>query len=555
MTGEKKMFTSYVKNKDSQDSIIFGDGNQGKVKGLGNIAITSEHSVSNVFLVESLGYNLLSVSQLCNMGYNYLFTNVDVSVFRRSDGSLAFKSALDGKLYLVDFSKENVDLDACLIAKTNMGWLWHRRLAHVGMKNLHKLLKGDHVLGLTDVYFEKNRPCVACQAGKQVGSTHHSKNVMTTSRPLELLHMDLFGPVAYLSIGGSKYGLVIVDNFFRFTWVFFLQNKSETQGTLKRFLRRAQNEFELKVKKIRSDNGSEFKNLQVKKFLEEEGIKHEFFAPYTPQQNGVVERKNTTLIDVARTMLGEYKTHERFWSEAVNIACHAINRLYLHRLLKKSSYELLTGNKPNVSYFHVFGSKCYILVKKGRHSKFAPKAVEGFLLGYDSNTKTYTVFNKSSRLVEVTNDIVFDETNGSPREQVDLDDIDQDEVPTTAMRMMAIGDVRPQELQEQDQPSSSTLVHPPTQDDEQVPQEERQDQGGAQEEHVIEEEAQRAPQIQVRAMIQRHHPVDQILDDISKGVTTRSRLANFYENYSFVSSIETFRVEEALQDPDWVLAM
>jgi hypothetical protein len=263
MTGEKKMFTSYVKNKDSQDVIIFGDGNQGKVKGLGKIAITSEHSISNVFLVESLGYNLLSVSKLCNMGYNCLFTNIDVSVFRRSDGSLAFNGVLDGKLYLVDFSKENADLGACLIAKTNMGWLWHRRLAHVGMKNLHKLLKGDHVLGLTDVYFEKDRPCAACQAGKQVGSTHHSKNVMTTSRPLELLHMDLFGPVAYLSIGGSKYGLVIVDDFSRYTWVFFLQDKLETQGTLKRFLRMAQNEFELKVKKVRSNNGSEFKNLQV----------------------------------------------------------------------------------------------------------------------------------------------------------------------------------------------------------------------------------------------------------------------------------------------------
>ena len=160
-----------------------------------------------------------------------------------------------------------------------------------------------------------------------------------------------------------------------------MQDKSETQGTLKCFLRRAQNEFELKVKKIRRDNGSEFKNLQVEEFLEEEGIKHEFFAPYTPQQNGVVERKNRMLINMARTMLGEYKTPERFWSEAMNTACHAINRLYLQRLLKKTSYELLTGNKPNVSYFRVFGSKCYILVKKGRHSKFAPKAVEGFLHG------------------------------------------------------------------------------------------------------------------------------------------------------------------------------
>jgi hypothetical protein len=122
MTGEKKMFTSYVKSKDSQNSIIFGDGNQGKVKGLGKIAISNEHSISNVFLVESLGYNLLSVSQLCHMGYNCLFTNVDVSVFRRSDGSLAFKGVLDDKLYLVDFSKE--EADPTLFTKTCDGDLF-----------------------------------------------------------------------------------------------------------------------------------------------------------------------------------------------------------------------------------------------------------------------------------------------------------------------------------------------------------------------------------------------------------------------------------------------
>jgi hypothetical protein len=123
MTGDKKMFTSYVKNKDSHDIIIFGDENQGKVKGLSKIAITTEHSISNVFLVTLLGYNLLSISQLCHMGYNYLFTNTDVPVFRRSDGSLACKGVFDNKLYLVYFTKDNVDLDACLIAKTNLGWL------------------------------------------------------------------------------------------------------------------------------------------------------------------------------------------------------------------------------------------------------------------------------------------------------------------------------------------------------------------------------------------------------------------------------------------------
>jgi hypothetical protein len=172
----------------------------------------------------------------------------------------------------------------------------------------------------------------------------------------------------------------------------------------------------------------EFKNSQIEVFLKEEGIKHEFSSPYTPQQNGIVERKNITLLDMARTMLDEYKTPDRFWVEAINTDCYS-NRLYLHLILKKTSYELLTGKNPNVSYFRVLGSKYFILIKRGRNSKFAPKVVEGFLLSYDSNTRAYRVFNKSTGLVEVSCDIVFDETNGSQVEQVDLDELDDEEAP------------------------------------------------------------------------------------------------------------------------------
>jgi hypothetical protein len=196
---------------------------------------------------------------------------------------------------------------------------------------------------------------------------------------------------------------------------------------------------------------------------------------------------------MAGTMLDEYKTLDRFWAEAINTACYSINRLYLHRIQKKTSYKLLTGKKPNVSYFRVFGSKCFILVKRGRKSKFAPKAVEGFLLGYDSNTRAYRVFDKSTRLVEVSCDIVFDETNGSQVEQVDLDELDDEEAPCVALRNMFIGDVCPKESEEppqaQDQ-SSSNQTSPPTQDEDQAqdneeedqedepPQEEDNDQGG-----------------------------------------------------------------------------
>jgi hypothetical protein len=338
-------------------------------------------------------------------------------------------------------------------------------------------------------------------------------------------------------------------------------------------LRRAQNEFGLRIKKIRSDNGTEFKNSQIEGFLEDEGIKHEFSSPYTPQKNGVVERKNRTLLDMARTMLDEYKTPDRFWTEAINTTCYSINRLYLHGILKKTSYELLTSKKPNVSYFRVFGSKCFILVKRGRKFKFAPKAVEGFLLGYDSNTRAYRVFNKSTRLVEVSCDIVFDETNSSQVEQVDLDELDDEEDPCIALRNMSIGDVCPKESKElpqtQDQqPSSSMQASPPTQDEDEAqddegedqedepPQEDGNDQGGdTNDQNKEDEQKQRPPHPRVHQAIQRDHPVNTILGDIHKGVTTRSRVANFCEHYSFVSSIEPHRVEEALQDSDWVLEM
>jgi hypothetical protein len=170
MTGEKYMFTSFEKNDCPSDTIMFGDNSEGSVLGYGKIAITTDHSISKVLLVDSLDYNLLSMSQLYEMGFNYLFTNKGMTIFWRCDGSYAFSGILKGKLCLVDFNPEELELDKCLIAKTSMGWMWHRRLAHIGMRNLHKLQKECHILGLMNVTFEKDRPCGACQAGKQVGT-------------------------------------------------------------------------------------------------------------------------------------------------------------------------------------------------------------------------------------------------------------------------------------------------------------------------------------------------------------------------------------------------
>jgi hypothetical protein len=138
------------------------------------------------------------------MGYNCLFTDKGVEVFRRKDSSIVFMGRLKNKVYLVDFNKGKANLETCLVVKSSMGWLWHRRLAHVGMRNLAKLQKDEHILRLTNVYFEKDRICSTSQARKQVGVPHPPKSIMTTTQPLELIHMDLFGPVTYLSIGGNK---------------------------------------------------------------------------------------------------------------------------------------------------------------------------------------------------------------------------------------------------------------------------------------------------------------------------------------------------------------
>ena len=131
--------------------------------------------------------------------------------------------------------------------------------------------------------FEKDKLCSACQAGKQVANTHPTKAFMSTTRVLELLHMDLFGPTTYKSLKGNLYCLVIVDDYSRYTWVFFLHDKSEVASCFKKFVKRAQNEFKVKLKKIRSDNDKEFDNTNIKAYCDEVRIKHEVSATYTPQ--------------------------------------------------------------------------------------------------------------------------------------------------------------------------------------------------------------------------------------------------------------------------------
>jgi hypothetical protein len=218
MIGNGRMFTSIDNEGSECDKIIFGDNNKGKVKGLGKIAISNDLSISIVLLVESLSYNLLSVAQLCDLGLICKFSPKDVVITSIKSDEIIFKGFQYGNLYLVDFSSNDTSLSTCLFTNSSKGWLWHRRLAHIGMNQLKKLMKHDLVICLNnDIIFEKIKLCSACQAGKQVGNTHPPKSVKSTLRPLKLLHMDLFSPTMYRSIVGNRYGLVVVDDYSRYT--------------------------------------------------------------------------------------------------------------------------------------------------------------------------------------------------------------------------------------------------------------------------------------------------------------------------------------------------
>jgi hypothetical protein len=321
------------------------------------LAISKDLSLENVILVDTLGYNLLSIRHLASIGYDCHFTYNHVKVFRSDNLKLVCVGHVEDNLYVVDFSKERISSSTCLIAKVDEGWLWHRRLGHVNMRNLKRLLKGEQVVGLTNVTFEKDHVCSTCVAGKQLGKNYPAKSVISMTRPLELLHLDLFRPSTYDTLGGRAYGLAIVDDYSRYIWVFLLKSKDQTHKYFTKFAKQAKRTFEEVIKTIRTDNVSEFKNYTMEDFVSEEGIKHEFSAPYTPLQNGVVERKNRMIIEMARTMLDEYKSPHNFWGEAIATAVHVSNRLFLRLVYNKTPYKLLTENKPNVSYLRVFGSK------------------------------------------------------------------------------------------------------------------------------------------------------------------------------------------------------
>ncbi|GKA56800.1 putative ribonuclease H-like domain-containing protein [Tanacetum coccineum] len=236
--------------------------------------------------------------------------------------------------------------------------------------------------------------------GKQHKASCKSKIQNSITQPLFMLHMDLFGPTFVSSLMNKKYYLVVTDDYSRFTWVFFLATKDETSGILKSFITEIENLVDKKVKIIRCDNGTEFKNKVMSEFCEQKGIKREFSVARTPQQNGVAERRNRTLIEAARTMLADSKLPTTFWAEAVNTACYVQNRVLVVKPHNKTPYELFRGRTPALSFMRPFGCHVTILNTLDYLGKFDGKSDEGFFVGYSLNSKAFRVYNIRTRKVE-----------------------------------------------------------------------------------------------------------------------------------------------------------
>ncbi|GJS72527.1 putative ribonuclease H-like domain-containing protein [Tanacetum coccineum] len=299
----------------------------------------------------------------------------------------------------------------CLFAKATLDEsnLWHRRLGHINFKTMNKLVRGNIVRGLPSKIFENNHTCVACQKGKQHKASYKTKTINSINQPLQMLHMDLFGLTFVKSLMKKMYCLVVTNDYSRFSWVFFLPSKDETSEILKTFIIGIENLIDLKVKVIRCDSGTEFKNKVMNQLYEMKDIKREFSVARTPQQNGVAERKNRTLIEAARTMLADSKLLTTFWAEAINTACYVQNRVLVIKPHNKAPYELFLGRKHALSFMRPFGCPVTILNTLDHLGKFDGKADERFFVGYFTNSKAFRVFNSRTRIVEENMHVKFSE--------------------------------------------------------------------------------------------------------------------------------------------------
>nr|GEW94772.1 ribonuclease H-like domain-containing protein [Tanacetum cinerariifolium] len=371
MTGNKEILDDFQEFQCRK--VTFGGG-EGMITGKGTIR-TPTLDFENVYYVKELQqFNLFSISQICDKKNQVLFTDSKCLVLSKdfklpNESIVVLRVPRKHNLYTINLNnlcpRGNL---ACLVAHAlvDESVKWHRRMGHVNYKNMNRLAKGNLVRGLPPKLFKHDHTCVACCKGKQRKTSYKA-----------------------------------IDD------VFFLEHKDETYPILKDFINIVENQLNKKVKAIRCDNGTEFKNALKIELCGSKGIKREYSNARTLQQNRVAERKNRTLIEADKTMLADSKLPTMFWTEAVRTACYVLNRVSVTRPHNKTPCALLTGNIPSVSHFKPFGCHVTILNTSDHLGKFDGKADEGYIVGYSTSNKAYRVYNVPNKRVEETMNLRF----------------------------------------------------------------------------------------------------------------------------------------------------
>nr|GEW50890.1 hypothetical protein [Tanacetum cinerariifolium] len=407
MTGNLKLLCNFVEK--FLGTVCFGNDQFAPILGYGDL-VQGNVTINRVYYVEGLNHNLFSVGQFCD-------TDLEVA-FRKST---CFVKDLQGNdllignrgsdHYIISLQESTSSTPLCLMAKATptQAWLWHRRLSHLNFDYINLLSKKDIVIGLPKLKYVKDQLCSSCELSKAKRSSFKSKAVPSSKGRLNLLRMDLCGPMRVASINGKKYILVIVDDYSRYTWTLFLRSKDETPEVLKEFLTMIQRNLQALVITVRTDRGTKFLNKTLNAFFKEEGIEHQTSTARTHEQNDIVKRWNRTLVEAARTMLSALQLPLFFWAEAIATTCYTQNRSIIIPTHDKTPYHIINDMKPSIKHLYIFGCICYITRDGKNLDKMKENGDQCILVGYSTQSKGYRVYNKRTRMIVESIHIRFDE--------------------------------------------------------------------------------------------------------------------------------------------------
>lgn len=358
--------------------------------------------VQNVLYVPELATNLLSVSQIINSGCQVQFDKQGCKILNKANKQVATAKMMNNMYRLVTQS-----IPAYISASTeNDSYLWHQRMAHLNFEDLNKQSESAGVnLENTDKVI-----CISCLEGKQTRLPFPSEGSRAQAK-LELIHSDVCGPMETPSLGGARYFLTFIDDFTRKVYVYLIKSKSEVFQKFQEFKVLVENQLDLKVKTLRTDNGTEYLSNEFQAFLKKSGIVHQTSNVFTPQQNGLAERMNRTLLERARCMLLNAKLQKHYWAEAVSTAAYITNRCPTRALAFLTPEEMWSGKKPDITHMKIFGCEAMVHVPKEKAKKWDSKANKMIFIGYSEQTKGYRLLDTKTRKVVISRDVIFLESS------------------------------------------------------------------------------------------------------------------------------------------------